>query len=308
MKVSKILSTLLLTTIIFTGSVEAKYVQVADQESMVYPYEPLNFDMYFPQDNMTVGEILSLIEVSSNLRVFDHIEIPSDKIIPDSSTYKTVGGMLHRILKEYNAIPYVDKYVIHLDFYETAYMTLPYGWDIENTIKKIKKYFPDVEFFIEGFKIKAFGDKLKIKEVQEKFVYLNKVANQKLKLKLKIFDYKNEKIEQKAIYVANRTHKLELVEPIKIIDVEIGHNEDVNVVLNDNVYTLNFDLQEQEITLKNINFDAKMDKENKTTLPLKFFERAGLVVPTNNNFDYSALKTNNSFMFTFSVSEGFFNN
>lgn len=301
---------LLMLSFFFFGTIsQAKYIQVEDQEATIYPYEPLNFQVFFPKDNMTVGEIISIIETNSNLRVFDHIEIPNDKIIQDSSTFKTIGGMLHRILKEYNAIPYVDQYVIHLDFYDTTTLKLPYGWDIQNTVEKIQKYFKEVQFNIEGFNIKAFGDKLQIKEVNEKFTHLNKIANQKLKLKIKIFDYSNEKFEHKKIYLAKRSHQIEIQDIVKEIDVQIGHNEDLNVILGDGIYTLTFDLQKQEILLKNINTIENYKNENKIKIPLSYFPQAGLVVPnTKNKYNFSKMQKNNSLFFTFSVSEGFFNN
>lgn len=309
MKNNKFILILLSFMMIITQQIQAKYIQMHDEESMVYHYEPLNFQVYFPKDNMTVDAIFSIIETNTNLRIFDHVDIPRDNIIADSSAFKTVGGMLHRILKDYNAVPYVDEYVIHLDFYDTTYIKLPYGWDIENTISKVQKYYPNVQFNMEGFKIKAFGDKLQIASINRKFLQLDKVANQKLSFKLKIYEYNNEKIEEKPVYIANRSYELELNEVVKEINLDVVHDEDINVLLNGAIYTLKFDLQKQEIVLRNLSVIEDYDMKNEIKIPLSYFTKAGLVVPSKDkNFDFKKFKNLNSYMFVFSISEGFLNN
>jgi hypothetical protein len=282
-------------------SLNAKYIQIKDEEISSNQYEVLNYDIYLEKDNMSIHDIFNEIELVTNYKILDNINIPQDNIIYDSSRYKTVGGILHRILEEYNGIPYTKNLTIYLDFFDTTVIKLPMGWDIEKSIKKLKKYYPNVNFFIEGFKIKAFGDVLQINEVKNKFYYLDKVANQKQNIKVSVFSYENEYIDKKNIYIAHRNWNVEKSNKIKELNIKIGHMDDITVVIDEDVYVFQFDLQNNKIDLISVNNEKIFNK--KLSLNMKNFAKAGVVVPRKTPYTFD----DNSFFFVFEINKGFLN-
>ena len=291
--------------VVLSSNLNAKYIQIKDEEVSSSPYEVLNYDIYLEKDNMSVHDILNDIEETTNYKVFDHINIPDENIIYDSSKFKTVGGILHRILEEYNGIPYTENFTIHLDFFNTATIKLPYGWNVEESSKKLKKYFPDIQFFVEGFKIKAFGDSLQIEKIKEKFYYLDKIANQKQNISISVFNYENQNIDEKNIYIGNRNWNIEKANKIKETKVQIGHLDDITIVINEDVFVFQFDLQNNKLKLisANNNKDIFNIHGKNLSLNMKYFKKAGIVVPKSDPYSFE----DNSYFFSFDINKGFLN-
>jgi len=223
----------------FAGTASAS-VHVADQE---YRFGVLNQSIEVPEDVMTYGQVLKLIQKATGYNVVNKVdEIPMDKKFAGLKQYHIVGDLLNAVLRGYDAVVDVDKddYIIKIIYPETIYIDLPYGWPMMRVKEQFKRLFPYVNFYIEGNRITAYGIPRDIAKLAPYFKTYQQNAYKKSSFRIALYPYCTN--VKKYVFLARRKYYgSEQYKPIKFVNVSLGQGEKVAISYRDININITYD-------------------------------------------------------------------